>query len=91
MSHTCSYANKLKKLACAILKGYSPFAFSSVAASLCPRGAGEREKRKRAGDDGHAFGARAPSEERARHVISRRVKTKTNRDYSVVNFLPKVK
>ena len=48
-------------------------------------------KRKRAGDDGHAFGAGAPSEERARHVISRRVKTKTTRDYSVVNFLPKVK
>ena len=40
---------------------------------------------------GHAFGAGAPAEERARHVISRRVKKKTTRDYSVLNFLPHVK
>ena len=73
------------------LEEYSLCAFSSAAASLCPRGAGEREKRKRAGNDVHAFGAGAPAEERARHVISRRVKTKTTRDYSVLNFLPKVK
>ena len=48
-------------------------------------------KRKRAGNDGHAFGAGAHAEERARHVISRRVETNTTCDYSVLNFLPKVK
>ena len=79
------------KLACAILKGYSPCAFSSATASLCPTGAGETEKRKRAGKDGHAFGAGAHAEERARHVISRRVETNITYDYSVLNFLPKVK
>lgn len=87
---TCRYANKPRKLACAIPKGKLAMSFSSAAASLCPRGAGERGKRKRAGNDGHAFVslflitvllflfrylAGAPAEERARHVIFRRVKS----------------
>ena len=54
------------------------------------QGAGEREKRKRAENDGHAFGAGAHAEKRARHVISRRVETNTTCDYSVLNFLPRV-
>ena len=59
---------------------------SSAAASLCPKGAREREKRKRSGNDGRAFRyfffdwcigyqVGAPAKERARHVASRRVKT----------------
>ena len=40
------------------------FALSSTEASLCRREAGEREKRKRVGDDGNPAGASALAEQR---------------------------
>ena len=85
MSHTCRYANKLRELASAIPRGILAMCFLLRSGLFVSQGG------KRAGNDVHAFGAGAPAEERARHVISRHVKTKTTRDYSVLNFLPKVK
>lgn len=51
-----SLCKQIEEIGLCNSKGYSPCPFSAAAASLCPRGAGEREKRARAENDGHAFG-----------------------------------
>ena len=45
------------------------FALSSTEASLCRREAGEREKRKRVGDDGNPAGASALAEQRVMFAV----------------------